>query len=62
MHTSHFVIQNIKNPGTQGSMFVTLMIFNGNFPGGLVAKNLPANEGDTGLIPGLGRYHTPWSN
>ena len=62
MHTSHFVIQNIKNPGTQGSMFVTLMIFTGNFPGGMVAKNLPANEGDTGLIPGLGRYHTPWSN
>ena len=62
MHTSHFVIQNIKNPGTQGSMFVTLMIFTGNFPGGPVAKNLPANEGDTGLIPGLGRYHMPWSN
>ena len=25
------------------------------FPGGLVVKNLPANAGDTGLIPGLGR-------
>ena len=25
------------------------------FPGGLVVKNLPANVGDTGLIPGLGR-------
>ena len=23
------------------------------FPGGSVVKNLPANEGDTGLIPGL---------
>ena len=62
MHTSHFVIQNIKNPDTQGSIFVTLMIFTGNFPGGPVAKNLPANAGDTGLIPGLGRYHMPWSN
>ena len=27
----------------------------GGFPGGSVAKNLPANAGDTGLIPGLGR-------
>ena len=26
------------------------------FPGGLVVKNLPANAGDTNLLPGLGRY------
>ena len=32
------------------------------FPGGLVVKNLPANIGDTGLIPGLGRSHMPLSN
>ena len=25
------------------------------FPGGLVVKNLPANAGDAGSIPGLGR-------
>ena len=25
------------------------------FPGGSVVKNLPANIGDMGLIPGLGR-------
>ena len=25
------------------------------FPSGLVVKNLPANAGDTGSIPGLGR-------
>ena len=25
------------------------------FPGGAVVKNLPANAGDVGLIPGLGR-------
>ena len=25
------------------------------FPGGAVVKNLPANAGDTGLIPGLER-------
>ena len=27
------------------------------FPGGPVVKNLPANSGDTGLIPGLGQFH-----
>ena len=32
------------------------------FPGGSVVKNLPANAGDTGLIPGPGRSHMPWSN
>ena len=26
-----------------------------SFPGGSVVKNLPANTGDTGSIPGLGR-------
>ena len=28
-----------------------------DFPGGLVVKNLPANAGDMGSIPGLGRFH-----
>ena len=28
-----------------------------DFPGGAVVKNLPANAGDTGSIPGLGRSH-----
>ena len=32
------------------------------FPGGPVVKNLPCNARDTGLIPGLGRSHMPWSN
>ena len=30
--------------------------------GGSVVKNLPANAGDTGLIPGLGRSHMLWSS
>ena len=34
----------------------------GGFPGGVVVKNPPANAGDTGSIPGLGRSHMPWSN
>ena len=33
-----------------------------DFPGGSVVKNLPANAGDMGSSPGLGRSHMPWSN
>ena len=33
-----------------------------DFPGGTVVKNPPANAGDTGSSPGLGRSHMPWSN
>ena len=36
-------------------------IFEG-FPGGAVVENLPANAGDTGSSPGLGRSHMPRSN
>ena len=36
-------------------------IFQG-FPGGAVVENLPANAGDTGSSPGLGRSHMPRSN
>ena len=32
------------------------------FPGGRVVKNLPANAGDMGSIPGLGRSHMSQSN
>ena len=31
------------------------------FPGGAVVGSLPANAGDTGLSPGLGRSHMPRS-
>ena len=34
----------------------------GDFPGGAVVKNLPANAGDTGSFPGPGRSHMPRSN
>ena len=33
-----------------------------DFPGGPVVKNPPANAGDTGLIPGPGRFHTLQGN
>ena len=32
------------------------------FPGGAVVENLPANAGDTGSSPGLGRCHVPRSS
>ena len=32
------------------------------FPGGAVVENLPANAGDTGSSPGLGRSHMLQSN
>ena len=35
---------------------------NMGFPGGAVVKNPPANAGDTGSSPGLGRSHMPRSN
>ena len=34
----------------------------GGFPGGAVVENLPANAGDTGSSPSLGRSHMPRSN
>ena len=32
------------------------------FPGGAVVENLPADAGDTGSSPGLGRSHMPRSS
>ena len=33
-----------------------------DFPSSPVVKNLPANAGDMGSIPGLGRFHVPHTN
>ena len=33
-----------------------------DFPGGPVLKNPPANVGDRGSIPGLGRFHMLWGS
>ena len=33
-----------------------------DFPGGTVDKNPPASAGDMGSVPGLERFHVPWSN
>ena len=37
-------------------------VHTGGFPGGAVVENLPANAGDMGSSPGLGRSHMPRSN
>ena len=42
--------------------FIDQLFRNGGFPGGTVVESLPANAGDTGSSPGLGRSHMPWSN
>ena len=41
---------------------VTFKIGLKGFPGGAVVENLPANAGDTGSSPGLGRSHMPQRN
>ena len=41
---------------------ITLKINGRGFPGGAVVENLPANAGDMGSSPGLGRSHMPRSN
>ena len=33
-----------------------------DFPGGPAVKNPPGNAGDTGLTPGLRRFHMPWDS
>ena len=33
-----------------------------DFPAGPVVENPPANAGDMGLIPGLGKFYIPWDN
>ena len=42
--------------------YPTLKILTLGFSGGAVVENLPANAGDTGLSPGLGRSHMPRSS
>ena len=42
--------------------FIDTKIAAVGFPGGAVVENLPANAGDTGSSPGLGRSHMPQSN
>ena len=54
-------VTNIRNKRGDVATYTT-EIKRWDFPGGAVVKNPPANAGDTGLIPGPGRSHMPWSN
>ena len=50
--------------GDQDSLSIPTLKNGGeaDFPGGPVVKNPPANAGDTGSNPGLGRFHIPQGN
>ena len=47
---------------TENKIDIQKSIAFSGFPGGAVVENLPANAGDTGSSPGLGRSHMPQSN
>ena len=57
-------LEELKNKQTEMNNTITEMknTLKGGFPGGTVVENLPANAGDTGLSPGLGRSHMARSN
>ena len=46
----------------KGSKYFSYKNPNRGFPGGAVVESLPANAGDMGSSPGLGRSHMPRSN
>ena len=56
LHYIHIFLQ------IPGIFYVVLKSSSGDFPGGTVVKNPPADAGDTGSSPGLGRSHMPQSN
>ena len=52
-----------KTTGTKSVEYNGIAIWDcEGFPGGAVVKNPPANAGDTGSSPGLGRSHMPGSS
>ena len=55
-----FKIKKKRCPGTGNRMIENPEV--GDFPGGTVVRNPPANAGDTGSGPGPGRFHMPRSN
>ena len=52
-------MQDTNHSGTRLSALNPLGL---DFLGGPVVKNPPANVGDTGSVPGLGRSYMLWSN
>ena len=52
----------VLNRGTLDCPRHPFKTFFEGFPGGSVVRNLPANAGDMGSIPGPGGSHVSWSN
>ena len=55
------ICEEIQLNESSSNMLMTHFKITG-LPGGLVVKNPPANAGDRGSTPGLGRCHMPWSS
>ena len=55
-------IENLNRPTTIKEIPCFKNTLISGFPGGAVVESLPANAGDTGSSPGLGRSHMPRSN
>ena len=56
-------LENINRPFTTKEIETVIKnLPTWGFPGGAVVDNLPANAGDMGSSPGLGRSHMPRSN
>ena len=55
MKTTRYHLTSIEWPSSKRTQVM-------DFLGGIVDKNPPANAGDKGLIPGLGRFLVPQSN
>ena len=53
-----------RNEQLKSEIFQKILFksFVSGLPWGSVVKTLPANAGDTGLLPDLGRTHTLWGN
>ena len=54
--------ENLKNYHKIKAREHVIKRAHGGFPGGAVVENPPANAGDTGSSPGLGRSHMPRSS
>ena len=58
----HAQLSKGRGPPPEGTAVAALKATKAGFPGGAVVESLPANEGDAGSSPGLGRSHMPRSN
>ena len=55
-------VENMNRPITSNEIETVIKNLPTGFPGGAVVESLPANAGDVGSSPGLGRSHMPRSN